>query len=121
MGPEDALEEGYGSDILSAMQTAADELSTLPAEVASAVENANITVVVPSAGGYANGLFSVPWDGYPAILHKGERVLTARENQQYTYNNYFGNVSLNNGLEIDALTDSIARRNQRQRSGFGAA
>ena len=118
---EDALKEGYGSDILSAMQAAADELSSLPADVASAVENANITVVVPSAGGYANGLFSVPWDGYPAILHKGERVLTARENQQYTYNNYFGNVSLNNGLEIDALTDSIARRNQRQRSGFGAA
>ena len=71
--------------------------------------------------GHANGLFSVPWDGYPAILHKGERVLTARENQQYTYNNYFGNVALNNGLEIDALTESIARRNQRQRSGFGAA
>ena len=118
---EDALKEGYGGDILSAMQAAADELSTLPADVASAVENANITVVVPSAGGYSNGLFSVPWDGFPAILHKGERVLTARENQQYTYNNYFGNVSLNNGLEIDALTDSIARRNQRQRSGFGAA
>ena len=70
---------------------------------------------------HANGLFSVPWDGYPAILHKGERVLTARENQQYTYNNYFGNVNLNNGLEIEALTESIDRRNRRQRNGYGAA
>ena len=48
-------------------------------------------------------------------------MIPASEAQRYTYNNYFGNVSLNNGLEIDALTDSIARRNQRQRSGFGAA
>ena len=69
---------------------------------------------------HANGLFSVPWDGYPAILHKGERVLTAREADRYTTNNYFGNVNLNNGLEIEALTDSIDRRNRRQRSGYGA-
>jgi len=72
------------------------------------------------APGHANGLWNVPWDGYPAILHRGERVLTARENQQYTYNNYFGNVNLNNGLEIEALTESIDRRNRRQRSGYGA-
>ena len=69
---------------------------------------------------HANGLFSVPWDGYPALLHKGERVLTAREADRYTYNNYFGNVNLNNGLEIEALTESIERRNRRQRSGYGA-
>ena len=79
------------------------------------------------AGGYAgmrmfaNGIWNVPWDGYPALLHRGERVLTARENQQYTYNNYFGNVNLNNGLEIEALTESIDRRNRRQRSGYGVA
>ena len=78
------------------------------------------------AGGYAgtrmfaNGIWNVPWDGYPALLHRGERVLTARENLQYTYNNYFGNVNLNNGLEIEALTESIERRNRRQRSGYGA-
>jgi hypothetical protein len=80
------------------------------------------TMGVDEREGFANGLWSVPWDGYPAILHKGERVLTARENRNYTYNsnNYFGSVNLNNGLEIEALTESIDRRNRRQRSGYGA-
>ena len=105
------------------IETAADEMTSLPEKTAEAVRSAvsGMTISITGLFGHANGLFSVPWDGYPAILHKGERVLTARENQQYTYNNYFGNVALNNGLEIDALTESIARRNQRQRSGFGAA
>ena len=73
-------------------------------------------------GGHANGLGYVPFDGYAALLHRGERVLTARENQNYTYNNntYFGNVNLNNGLEIEALTESMERRNRMQRAGYGA-
>ena len=76
-----------------------------------------------SSGGhsFANGLPWVPYDGYLSVLHRGERVLTASENRNYTYNSntYFGSVNLNNGLEIDALTDSIARQNRRQRSGYG--
>ena len=32
---------------------------------------------------YANGLDYVPYDGYPAILHEGERVLTRREADDY--------------------------------------
>jgi len=113
----------YLDEAAGKIETAADEMTGLPDKTAEAVRAAvsGMTISITGLFGHANGLFSVPWDGYPAILHKGERVLTARENQQYTYNNYFGNVSLNNGLEIDALTDSIARRNQRQRSGFGAA
>lgn len=32
---------------------------------------------------YANGLYYVPYDGFPAILHEGERVLTRREADDY--------------------------------------
>ena len=76
----------------------------------------------PGLGGHANGLPFVPYDGYLALLHRGERVMTASQNKSYTYNNntYFGSVSLNNGLEIDALTESIARNNRRKSSGYGA-
>ena len=34
-------------------------------------------------GSHANGLNYVPFNGYTAELHKGERVLTAQENKQY--------------------------------------
>lgn len=73
-------------------------------------------------GFHANGLPYVPYDGYLAMLHQGERVLTASQNRSYTYNsnNYFGNVNLNNGQDIDALCDRIDRRNRRKQSGFGA-
>lgn len=71
--------------------------------------------------GYANG---IPWvdNTRLAMLHRGERVLTASQNRQYTYNSntYFGSVNLNNGMQIDALTDSIARQQQRQRAAYGA-
>lgn len=36
------------------------------------------------AGAFYNGLSYVPTDLYPAVLHKGERVLTAKENYEYT-------------------------------------
>jgi len=34
-------------------------------------------------GSHANGLANVPFNGYVAELHKGERVLTASENKNY--------------------------------------
>lgn len=37
-------------------------------------------------GSHADGLAYVPFDGYNAILHKGERVLTADENRSYSNN-----------------------------------
>lgn len=40
-----------------------------------------------------SGLDSVPYDGYAARLHKGERVLTARENRDYSEGGGGGNGS----------------------------
>lgn len=73
-------------------------------------------------GSNANGLPFVPYDGYLSLLHRGERVLTASENRHYTYNSntYFGSVNLNNGLQVEALAESIARNNRRKNNGYGS-
>ncbi|UED78275.1 hypothetical protein FH508_0012435 [Lysinibacillus sp. CD3-6] len=54
-----------------------------------------------------SGLDSVPYDGYSARLHKGERVLTASENRQYSQN---GGGSSNGAITIAKLADSIIVR-----------
>lgn len=45
-----------------------------------------INAAISAAQGYShyNGLDNVPYDGYQAVLHKGERVLAAEENKAYS-------------------------------------
>lgn len=70
--------------------------------------------------GFANG---IPWvdNTRLALLHRGERVLTASENRHYTFNNntYFGSVNMNNGTQVEQLADAIARNNQKQSRAYG--
>ncbi len=60
-------------------------------------------------GSHANGLSYVPFDGYTALLHKGERVLTARENAAYSSNLNtpivikMGDISVNGNPDATAL------------------
>lgn len=41
------------------------------------------TTALSIDGSHRNGLSYVPWDGYVARLHKGERVLTKEQNEEY--------------------------------------
>lgn len=58
-----------------------------------------------SAKSHYHGLDNVPYDGYNARLHKGERVLTAQENKEFS-----SNGGLGGGLSIAKLADQIIVR-----------
>lgn len=57
-------------------------------------------------GSHANGLSYVPFDGYTALLHKGERVLTAKENAVYSSATY--NQSTNPAPQLAPVTNHYA-------------
>lgn len=72
--------------------------------------------IIPEKGGnYASGLTYVPYDDYPARLHEGERVLTAREAREYGSGGVNVNVSVNGMVvreeaDIDRIAETIARK-----------
>ena len=79
---------------------------------------------IHSVGGiHANGLPEVPWDGYYAVLHKGERVVPAREVQSsrnYSSNLYVESMVMNNGQDAEALAAAMAAAQRRAMSGYGS-
>ena len=72
---------------------------------------------------HANGLWSVPFDGYRAILHKGERVVPAREvaaSRNFSSNLYVESMYMNNGQDADGLAAAMAAAQRRTMSGYGS-
>lgn len=71
--------------------------------------------------GFANG---IPWvnDTQLALLHRGERVLTASQNRSYTANSnlYVERMIMNNGQDAEGLAAAMAAQNRRVSAGFGA-
>lgn len=99
------------------------DLGTAAAGAASALAS----IQAPSLSaffpwGHANGIWSVPWDGYPAILHKGERVMPAREvaSRNYNSNLYVESMYMNNGQDAAGLAAAMAAAQRRTMSGYGS-
>ena len=75
--------------ILDSVKNVGTKLGEVPI-IGALLKKFNIGVDAKVDGSHRNGLDYVPHDGYIAELHKGERVLTAEENQS------FGGRILNN-------------------------
>lgn len=72
--------------------------------------------------GYANGINYVPFDGFPAILHKGERVVPARAmaaSRNYSSNLYVESMYMNNGTDAEGLAARMATAQRRTMSSYG--
>ena len=71
---------------------------------------------------FANGLPFVPWDGFIAKLHKGERIMPAAENRNYTANSnlYIENMNMSGGMDAQALAAAMSAQNKRISAGFGS-
>lgn len=79
--------------------------SSLGSSISSAISSA-------MASYRYNGLDNVPYDGYYAVLHKGERILTAEENKIYSQNPGidYGKIEKCMRSAVRELTLSIGNR-----------
>lgn len=73
---------------------------------------------------HAYGLKYVPYDGYPALLHEGERVMTAAENRGSADKSVMVQVSGNEFIvrddtDIDAIARQIAVRFREAQLAYG--
>lgn len=69
-----------------------EELARMPGQWRTMIETQGGT---KTANGYAVGISYVPYNNFPALLHEGERVLTARENRNYGSGGTDGSVVIN--------------------------
>ena len=118
------LFEQYGSDVAgkigyNMLSGIGGALSGIGSVVANAL-NGQLPSVRPNSNktvsAYANGLDYVPYDGYVATLHRGERVLPAQEARSSRTGSTYNISVVVNGADypdMNKLADVISRKIQK--------
>lgn len=82
------------------------EANSLGDRISSAAAKSKVST--SSLPGHKSGLDYVPYDNYIARLHKGERVLTAKENKQLMS---IQKLSKTGGVNLKGLANNISNKN----------
>jgi hypothetical protein len=109
---------GFLSGMLSKAQDVLEKIGLVNASKPS-LDDASTKVKSKTDGSHRFGRASIPFDGYQATLHKGERVLTAQENKDYSDWKYSG--SYGGGVNIGSLAGTIIIREDADIDKFAAA
>ena len=115
---EPTPEEGAAENIADQVGTI-----TLPVEFQIRGDYVNLQqyILKQMGVGNANGLSYVPNEGL-YHLHRGERVVPAREvaSRSFSSNLYVENMNMGGSMSADALAAAIAGRNRRLMAGYGS-
>jgi len=108
-----------GLDLIArGVKWVAEKFDANPSEVKVAGSNV-VSMGEYRAQGLASGLSYVPYDNYPALLHRGERVMTAADNRQYQrgrrpstiiFEKLADRIDASNPADVDMLLDKIEQR-----------
>lgn len=74
--------------LINGMNSKLSALNSVASKIKSVVRSIGSTSIPTSFPGHASGIDAVPYDNYPANLHKGEMVLTALEAKAYRAQEY---------------------------------
>lgn len=106
-------------------QAISNEIGPVPADIYPVFHRNRMTgdwMGEAPDGNNANGIWSVPFDGYLARLHKNERVVPAREvaSRSYSSNLYVEHMIMNNGTDAEGLAAAMAAKQRQTMTGFGS-
>lgn len=105
-------------DAVSQLNSITNSANSIPAYKAITVAVSTVGTALSAIAGmfHYNGLDYVPYDGYTATLHKGERVLTAEENKSYTINGGGTNIDYDRmeRMMVRAVSQLSIKYNERE-------